>query len=271
MLKLIQSAALFIAFTGIAEAHDSWLQPKTYQAAAGDRVPLTFYVGHHGEQHSAKLSPRPSWLLAMKARGSVGTANLLKARGFKPSAGVPLDRPGTYLLSLDTRDFRNPMSAKNFETYLEEEGLAGAEAAWRRAPVTSRKVRESYRRHAKALVQVGTGPQALEGPVTQRIGQRLEIVPGANPYALGAGSSLPATVWFRGKPLAGALVTLGDLDRPKDPLVTVRSDAAGRVSFRLPRPGRWMMNVVWSVPSSAASTDFETSFSSLTFAVPDQR
>lgn len=271
MSKLIQSAALFLALTGIANAHDSWLQPKSFQAAAGDRVPLTFYVGHHGEQHSAKLSPRPAWLWSMKARGHHGTTDLLKTRGFKPAAGVTLDRPGTYLLSFDTGDFRNRMSPKEFAVYLDEEGLAGAEAAWRQAPISSREVRESYRRHAKALVQVGTGEHALDGPVTRRIGQRLEIVPGANPYRLGGGSSLPATVWFRNKPLAGALVTLGDLDRPKDPLVSMRSDAEGNVSFRLPRAGRWMMNVVWSVPSSATSTDFQTSFSSLTFAVPGQR
>lgn len=111
----------------------------------------------------------------------------------------------------------------------------------------------------------------LDGPVTKRIGQRLEIVPAANPFRLRAGASLPAAVWFRGKPLSNALVTLGDLDRPKDPLVAVRSNASGRVSFRLPRPGRWMMNVVWSVPSAAASSDFQTSFSSLTFAVPAKR
>lgn len=270
MSKLIQSAALFLALTGIAEAHDSWLQPKSFQAPAGARVPLTFYVGHHGEQHSAKLSPRPTWLWSMKARGHHGTTDLLKVRGFRAATGVTLARPGTYLLSLDTGDFRNQMSPKDFAAYLDEEGLAGAKAAWRQAPVTSRKVRELYRRHAKALVKVGTGAHALEGPVSRRIGQRLEIVPGANPYRLRAGSSLPATIWFRDKPLAGALVTLGDLDRPKDPLVAVRSDAAGKVSFRLPRPGRWMMNVVWSVPSSAASTDFQTSFSSLTFAVPGE-
>jgi hypothetical protein len=36
----------------------------------------------------------------------------------------------------------------------------------------------------------------------------------------------------------------------------------------MPATGRWMMNVVWSVPSRTKGTDYETSFSSLTFAVP---
>lgn len=267
-MRLLSAAALFLALAGTANAHNSWLEPKSFQGPAGARIPFAFYVGHHGQRHSTKLSPRPSWLLSMKLRSGVGTTDLLGSRATSSAAEVMLRAPGTYLLSLDTGDFRNQMNAKDFRAYLTEEGLAGAQAAWRRAPIASRRVRESYRRHTKALMRVGNGPQALAGPATQRIGQRLEIVPGTNPYRLSAGSSLPARVWFQNKPLAGALVTLADLDRPKDPRLSLRTDASGRVSFRLPRTGRWMMNVVWSVPSTAASADFQTSFSSLTFAVP---
>jgi uncharacterized GH25 family protein len=266
-MKLLPAAALFVAISGAASAHNSWLEPKSFEANTGAQVPLNLYVGHHGERHNARLSPRPSWLSSMKLRSPVGTTDLLKASA-NSAAGVMLRTPGTYLLSLETGDFRHQMSPKKFSAYLAEESLAGAEAAWRRAPTAARPVRESYRRHAKALVRVGDGPQALAGPATQRIGQRLEIVPGANPYRLRAGSSLPATVWFQDKPLPGALVILADLDRPKDRHLSMRTDASGRVSFRLPRAGRWMMNVVWSVPSTAASADFQTSFSSLTFAVP---
>jgi uncharacterized GH25 family protein len=267
MMKLFPAAALFVALSGIASAHDSWLEPKSFEAKTGARVPVNLYVGHHGERRDAKLSPRAAWLLSLKLRSPAGTTDMLRTRAMS-AAGVMVQAPGTYLLTLDTTDFRNQMSSDKFGAYLADEGLAGAEAAWRRDPITSRQVRESYRRHAKALVRVGNGPQALAGPATQRIGQRLEIVPGANPYRLRAGSALPATVWFKDKPLAGALVTLSDLDRPKDQELSTRTDAGGKVNFRIPRAGRWMMNVVWSVPSTAASADFQTSFSSLTFAVP---
>ena len=267
-VKNVSVAALFLAWAGVANAHNSWLEPKSFQATSGATMPLNLYVGHHGERHSAKLSPRPSWLTSMKVRSKAGTTDLLGSGVAGAAAGVMLQAPGTHLFSLDTSDFRNRMSPKKFSAYLAEESLTGAQAAWRRAPIASRQVRESYRRHAKALVRVGSGPQALAGPATQRIGQRLEIVPEVNPFGLVAGSSLPAKVWFRDRPLKGALVTLTDLDRPKDSPLSMLTDAGGRVSFRLPRPGRWMMNVVWSVPSTAASADFQTSFSSLTFAVP---
>jgi uncharacterized GH25 family protein len=204
--------------------------------------------------------------MSLQAHGRRGITNILKEPGFQTTSSFRLPASGTYALALDTSDFRHEMTAAEFDKYMEEEGLAAAQAAWARSPVKGRKVREAFRRHAKALVKAGGGAAANDGPVTRRLGQRLEIVPAANPYTLRAGQSLPATIWFRGRPLAGALVTLGDLDRPKEPLLTARSNSAGRVSFRMPASGRWMMNVVWSVPSTVKGTDFETSFSSLTFA-----
>jgi hypothetical protein len=258
---------LFLALTGVSQAHDSWLEPKSFEAKAGARLPVTFFVGHHGEQRSASLSVRPKWLLSMRAAGPERSTELLKQRTFNPAAGISLGNPGTYVLSLDTADFDNQMTPKEFEQYLGEEGLALAKTHWRRAPIAGRKVKESYRRHAKSLVISGTGAAALAGPVTRRLGQRLEIVPAVNPYRLRAGERMQAAVWFRDRRLNGAEVHLHSMDRPKDEPVKVRTDAKGGVGFEIPTSGRWMMNVVWSEPSAAARADYQTSFSSMTFAV----
>jgi uncharacterized GH25 family protein len=267
---LYRQAAIFLvisgAIAGAAQAHDSWLEPKAFQTAAGVLVPVTFYIGHNGEQHSARLAPRPAWLLSMRDHGPRGTTNLLTVKEFGQRGALRWATPGTHVITLGSGDFRNDMSPSEFPAYMEEEGLAAAQAAWKRAPVRSGNVREAYRRYAKALVQVGPTPTL--GPATRRLGQQLEIVPAVNPLMLRAGDPLRATIWFAGRPLAGALVTLGSLDRPKDALLPVRSNAAGNVAFRMPASGRWMVNVVWSVPSRRTGTDFETSFSSLTFAAP---
>jgi len=266
----LRSAALFLAISGamagVASAHDSWLEPKVFQTPPGVLVPVTFYVGHHGEQRSARLMPRPAWLLAMRDYGPRGATDLLTVKEFRQGSALRFATPGTHVIALGTGDFRHTMSPSEFPAYMEEEGLAAAQAAWRRAPVRSGKVREIYRRYAKALVQVGGSP--TRGAATRRLGQQLEIVPAANPLMLRSGETLRATIWFAGRPLPGALVTLGSLDRPKDALLPVRSDSAGKVNFRMPASGRWMVNVVWGVPSKRAATDFETSFSSLTFAAP---
>lgn len=238
---------------------------------AETRVPVTFYVGHHGDQRKATLSRQREWLWSMKLAGPTGATDLLKLDSFNRTAGLAVKSAGTYLLSLAAGDFRHVMSPKNFESHLAKEGLTAAEQAWRQKPVAGRSVRESYDRYAKSLLLVGSGMEALEGPATQRLGQKLEIVPSTNPYGLRTGDRMSASVWFDGQPLAGAKVRLTNLDRPKDEPFTARTGADGSVSYPIPSAGRWMLNTVWSVPSSAASSDFETSFSSLTFAVPDQR
>ncbi|HEY0164518.1 MAG TPA: DUF4198 domain-containing protein [Sphingomicrobium sp.] len=267
------SAALFFAvggaLAGTANAHDSWIEPKTFQTPPGVLVPVAFYVGHHGEQRSARLAPRPAWLLSMRDHGPRGVTNLLSVGEFQQRSALRYATAGTHVIALATGEFRNDMTPAEFPAYMEEEGLAAAQAAWKRAPVRLGKVREAYRRYAKALVQVGGSP--APGASTQRLGQQLEIVPAANPVMLRGGDRLRATIWFAGRPLAGALVTLGSLDRPKDALVPRRSNAAGKVEFRMPSSGRWMVNVVWGVPSNRPGTDFETSFSSLTFAAPKRR
>jgi uncharacterized GH25 family protein len=265
---MLQFAALFLALSGVAQAHNSWLEPKTFEATPGARVPVTFYVGHHGEQHSARLAVRPSWLVSMRSSSAAGTVDLLKARSFNPAAGILVARRGTHLLALDTADFQQEMSAAEFQAYVREEGLAAAEKVWQRSRVRGRKVREAYRRHAKTLISTGPAAPADDAAATRRLGQRLEIVPAANPYRLGAGDRMPGTIWYRGAPLAGALVTLSSLDRANDEPLTARSGSDGRVSFRVPGAGRWLMNTVWSVPSARARSDFQTSFASLTFAVP---
>lgn len=267
-MKLFWTAPLLIALSGAAEAHDSWIEPKSFVLKAGASVPIKFYVGHHGEQRSASLSPRPQWLTSMTASSAGGKADLLKTKAFNPAAGISLRTAGTTVIALDTADFHHAMTPAEFSAYMEEEGLAGAKAALARRPIQGRKIREAYRRHAKALVQVGG---SAAGPATTRLGQRLEIVPAVNPYKLRPGDRLPAAIWYRGRPLSDARVTLGDLDRPKDPLIRARSDKNGKVEFALPRAGRWMMNVVWSAPAPAGRSDFLTSFSSLTFAIPSAK
>ena len=269
-MTLVRFAILFVALAGAANAHDSWLEPKSFEVPAGGRVPLTLYVGHHGEQRSARLSPRPRWLAAMRSTGPTGSTSLAGTPGFDPARGVRLNAPGDHLLSLSTSDFRHSMSPDKFADYVREEGLTLAGAAFARAPVRSRPVRESYRRYAKALVRAsGTG--SGRSAIARRLGQRLEIVPGADPRSLAAGSRLPATIWYRDRPLGGALVALIDLDRPKAEAATARSAPDGGVSFAVPGPGRWLLNVVWSEPSRDPAVDFQTSFASLTFGVPERR
>jgi len=83
-----------------------------------------------------------------------------------------------------------------------------------------------------------------------------------------AGETLPVRVLYDGKPLPGALITLGSLDRPKEPNTPLRTDASGEAGFTMPASGKWLLNVVWGVPApQPAEADYKTTFSSLSFGL----
>jgi hypothetical protein len=70
------------------------------------------------------------------------------------------------------------------------------------------------------------------------LGLLLEIVPEQSPYAQLRPATLPVRVIYEGRPLAGALLKLTNLEHDAVPLEMHLTDSAGRASFSMPK-GRW--------------------------------
>jgi uncharacterized GH25 family protein len=127
---------------------------------------------------------------------------------------------------------------------------------------------ERYRRVAKTLVQVGPPGAGGQEAATRPLGLPLEIVPDRSPYLQPATARLPIRLLYQGRPLAGARVKLSSLDDDGAPIDARVTDAAGNALFALPPPGSWRLAVVWTQPADGGDgIDFDTVFSSLTFAV----
>jgi uncharacterized GH25 family protein len=125
---------------------------------------------------------------------------------------------------------------------------------------------ENYSRCAKSIVQVGPPDAWSQAQVTQPLGLPLEIVPEVSPYAEPGSATLPVRVLYAGQPLKGALVKLTNLERDAAPFEMQLTDTAGRASFAMPAAGSWLLNVTWTKTQPVSSeTDFETTFSSLSF------
>jgi uncharacterized GH25 family protein len=109
------------------------------------------------------------------------------------------------------------------------------------------------------------------GEVSKPIGLPLEIVPEENPYGAPRSASLPVRVIYAGRPLAGALFKLTNLENDASPFEVHLGDRDGRASFTMPSSGTWLLNVIWTkVLPPAEETDFETVFSSLSFGFPSR-
>lgn len=269
-----RAAAALLAAIGFAvpaAAHDFWIEPAAYWTAPGAMTAMTLQAGLGPERQRSRIPlRRVIRFTASTPRGvSLDLRDGLTLGAATADGAFRLTAPGGHVLALQTDNrAQSHLPAVRYNAYLEDEGLTPAQAWREQNRQADRDGAEIYSRQAKTLVQVGP-PGGDQKQVTRPVGLTLEIVPERSPYALPRATSLPVRVYFEGRPLAGALVKLTDLDHDAAPLATHRTDASGRAQFDIPGPGRWLLNVVWTQraePSSEA--DFETTFSSLSFGLP---
>jgi uncharacterized GH25 family protein len=263
-------AVLSLVCTVGAEAHDFWLQPNSYRVEPDVAVPLTLQVGHGPFRQRSPLPVRRITRFAAITPG--GSAVDLRGNlhlGHPTEDGeLQFREPGTYVVVLETDNrAQSHLPAIRFNDYLHAEGLTAALEQRERTHLTDADGSENYSRRTKALVQVGSQRAGSQAQVTRPIGLPLEIVPDVSPYTVPTPPALPVHVLFEGQPLAGALVKLTNLEHDAEPVETHLTDRYGRTSFAMPDRGTWLVNVIWSKPlSSTQETDFETFFSSLSFA-----
>ena len=261
--------AFGLAWSAEARAHDFWVQPNAFWFPPSATTSLTLEVGH-GPQRQRSTIPlkRITRFDAVAPEG-----RLIALRGRLRPAGGPVDGdvhlsdPGTYVLALETDDQAlSFLPAIRFNDYLRVEGLTPALNLRARTHRMDADGTENYSRRAKALVQVGPIVPGGSFQVTKPLGMSLEIVPEINPYELPRPASLPVRVIFENRPLAGALVKLTNLDHDEAPVETHLTDRAGRATFTMPKGGKWLLNVIWTkAQPMTRDTDFETTFSSLSF------
>lgn len=263
-MRAIPMLWLAVAFTVPAAAHDFWVQPERFVAAAGDTVPIVVQVGHGADRQ--RWGGGLKRVVRFDVLGPQGRADArarLTLGGPTADATLRLATPGTHMIVMATNHTGSELSFIRFNDYARDEGLTPIIAARAKAGSTGTTGREIYSRRATALIQVGS----MRTPnVTRPVGLTLEIVPQVNPYALAASAAFPVQVLYEGKPLAGATIKLNNLDFDAKPLAIKLTDRTGRASFDVPRTGRWQLNVVWSKPVKGnPAADFDTTFSSLAF------
>jgi uncharacterized GH25 family protein len=275
LLSLTALAILAAGGLSAAEAHDFWVQPGAYWTAPASSTPITLQVGHGPAR---QRSPIPSGrILRFDTIGPNGAVTDQRGR-LQPGAplkdgDVAVEGSGAYLIALQTDDrAQTHLPALRFNDYLTAEGLTPALVERARRRQTNRDGSENYSRCAKAILQVGALGAGGQAQATRPIGLPLEIVPETSPYAVPRSPRLPVRVLYRGRPLAGALVKLTRLESDAAPFETHLTDHSGRATFTMPSSGSWLLNVIWTkVQPPTAETDFETTFSSLSFGFPSNR
>ncbi|MBI3677328.1 MAG: DUF4198 domain-containing protein [Proteobacteria bacterium] len=276
----LRRAALFAAMASLiaansAAAHDFWVQPQAYWVKPQAETTVTLQVGHgpFRQRSPIPLHRITRFMAVAPDRGVIDLRANLHLGAKTEDGAFRFRAPGAYVIVFKTDDHAQSfLPAIRFNDYLNFEGLTLALEQRKRTHQMDADGSENYSRVAKSIVQVGPPVPASQSRITEPLGLPLEIVPEANPYSEPRPPTLPVCVIFEGRRLAGALIMLTNLEHDAAPVEMHRTDRAGRARFKMPTNGYWLLNVVWTKPQPMSrDTDFETTFSSLSFGFPSSR
>jgi uncharacterized GH25 family protein len=269
-MRAWMTMSLALMLGGSAVAHDFWIEPSTFEPAAGAAIRVHLRVG---ERFAGETVARDeSRIEQFFAAGPSGRKPVAGRDGMDPAGLLRLDEPGLWLVGYRSRPAPVVLGPEAFEAYLREEGLERvAEERVRRGEQRA-PGREIFSRSVKALLRVGgRGPAA---GCDRPLGLTLELVPGTDPLSAPDGR-LPLTLLFDGRPLEGALVVAlrkaalapgeGEI------AASQRTDRDGRVTIPV-SPGVWLVKAVHMERAKPATgADWESVWTSLTFDIPAHR
>ena len=187
----------------------------------------------------------------------------LELPGDDPAGSITITKPGLYAVIYDSKKFEVTFDDFNkFQDYLKDEGLEKHLILAKARAGGGGKIREQYSRCAKALI---AAPQGEAAAPDQDFHCALELIAESNPYKDG---DLKLRLLFRNAPVEGVLVAAFSKSDPTNK-IKLRTDKDGRVMFKPPRSGVWLVKAVHMIAQARfVRGDWESFWASLTFEVP---
>lgn len=275
--RLKQNFALLLVLSTLPSlhAHEFWFKPLPNPMPVGGTALLVLKVGEYFEGELVGFSvPQTVAFKRYTVSGGQDLRALLPARQPVADLVLPLASTGTHLLAFDSQPIKLQLPAEKFHAYLREEGLDFVQHARKAKGTHETPGRERFRRYIKTLINVTPAsstltPPPIETTHTQRVGQRLEIMPLNDPLAMQPGDPLAVKVLFDDQPLAGALVKAWHKSAGQTLIIRATTSLSGVVTFNLPYTGGWMVSVVHMVPAvGVPDIDWDSMWGNLTFSMP---
>lgn len=273
LLTLAAPTLALLTLATAAQAHDFWLEPRTWTVREGLPLSVQARIGHAGDSESFAHNPRHFErfeLLGRTRSGEPFVQGLVGAPGRHPTGQLRVQQPldGYGVLVYHSRGSELEMAADDFEDYLREEGLDWVVEERRRLGEAQRPGTERFVRCAKSVLAME--PSAATG-FDRRAGLPAELTPLASPGHLEPSSDgtlrMPLIVERKGEPAPGALVEAASLDQPGQSVIA-RSDDEGVAVFELPQGGRWYFaTVLMEREPEASEQDWRSYWANLSLRV----
>jgi hypothetical protein len=257
-----------LVVAAVAGAHDLFLKPEQFHTPANADVLVRVLNGTFSKSENSIARDRLADVSVVSPEGRFRVdTSAWSVAGDTSTFHIRTGAAGTYLLGVSTLPRTFALSAKDFTTYLETDGVPDVLAARRRSGESAKPARERYSKHVKALVQVGA---ALSHGYAMALGYPAEIIPLANPYALRPGGALEIRAVVEGASVPNQFVLYGGRT-PSGARIAQRStrtNAEGTASIPLRSRGTWYVKFIHMTRQPASdSTDYESKWATLTFEV----
>jgi len=261
---LITGTLLLIA--SLAWAHDLFLKLDTYFLEPHARIRIQVLNGTFVKSEGFVASERIADISVVSPAGRARLAPSSAWSRGPDSASVlslQLGNSGTYVVGASTRPRELELAARDFNAYLEEDGLPDILEARRRDNELGKGARERYSKHVKAVFQVGTTRSPGYDVV---LGYPAEIVPLDNPYAINRGTALRVRCLVDGRPIVNQLVLWGGEAGGRVLAQRgTRTDSTGVALVTPDAAGRWYVKFIHMVRAAEPGIDYESKWATLTF------
>jgi uncharacterized GH25 family protein len=228
MKNSLFAAALLVSMSGVASAHDSWVETNTNVYRVGDGAHIDLKLGNHGNEHrdfkmASKLGLEGCKIEVVAPGGQrFDLKSSLIDTGYSPKEGYWTttfagDKAGLYTV-FQTSD--------NVVSY---------------APERSIKCAKTFFLMSKSLDRV---PAEVPG-FDRKLGSGLELVPESNPITpMGPGLPIKLRLYFKGKPIANTKISFipegQTLKGAFDARYEAKTNVNGRASFTPTEGNRYL-------------------------------
>ena len=262
--RLLPALAALGLLAGVALAHDFWIRPSAFHAEKDARLKIDLQVGERFVGDSVARNPdKLARFVAVHASGREEA--LIGIDGQAPAGYVRASEPGLLWIGYESRTTPIELAAEKFEAYLASEGLETISKLRKERGESDKPGKEIYSRTVKSLITIG---EAAHKDFERKLGLPLELVPQSDPTMVEPGKELALVLTFQDKPLEGALVGCMREGAAADEQ-RLRTDAKGRVAFKLEQRGVHLVRVVHMIAAPADSgAQWQSFWSSLTFELP---
>lgn len=264
----IGALAIAVVTASALWAHDLFLRLENYFVQPDSDVRIHVLNGTFSKSEGAVTRNR----IRSLDLGTPSEAIKLDTSSWTPQGDTTIfairtREQGTYVAGASLLPRSIALSAKDFNTYLQSDGVPDILAQRRRDNALDRPAKEMYQKHVKAVFQVGN---ARSGGFDRVLGYPAELIPLENPYALRAGSSLRVRALVDGQPVSNQFVVAGGRTLAGGRIAqrNVRTDSLGIARIALPAAGVWYVKFIHMTPATPGDTvDYHSKWASLTFAI----